>query len=79
MLNRYQDFDATLNDGELVVNKNYYSFLLLIGIAIAIIFILFKFSIPTNNIQSGGNLSNNTYYVVLGIILLTLVIYYRSK
>jgi hypothetical protein len=80
MLDHYQDVDETLNDGDLKITQNYYSFLLLLGLAIAIIFILYKLSFTSQpNIQSGGSLNNNAYYIILGIVILTIVIYYRFK
>lgn len=78
MLGKYQDVDETLNDGDLKITQNYYSFLLLLILAVAILFILYKLSFTSQtNIQSGGSLNNNAYYIILGIIIITFVIYYK--
>jgi len=80
MLDRYQDVDETINDGDLKITQNYYTFLLLLALVIAIIFILYKFSVsPQPNIQRGGSLNSNAYYIILGIIGFMLIIHYLSK
>ena len=73
LMNEYQTLEEQQTQGDIKINQNYYSFLLLIGLAIIIIFMLYTFSGSTSNtssIQRGGNLSNRAYYYVFGIILL---------
>jgi hypothetical protein len=78
MLNEYQTLDQAQTQGDIMINQNYYSFLLLLGLAIVILIILYKFgfSSTTENappvLQSGGELGINAYYIIFGIILLLL-------
>lgn len=75
MLDEYQSLDEQQTEGNLHISQNYYSFILLSLLVILFVFILYKFSTPitTTNIQSGGKLSNNVYYIVLGIVLLIFI------
>lgn len=64
--------------GGLTVNKNYYSFILLLFVVIVIIIIIYKMaSSSTNlqNIQRGGELGSNSYYIIYLIVMLVLTIY----
>ena len=79
MLNDYQTLDQGQDAANIMINQNYYSFVLLMGLAIVVLFILYKFGLPSptqNNtplIQSGGELGTNAYYVIFGIILVILI------
>ena len=86
MLNEYQTLDEQQVQGDIHISQNYYSFILLMILVIVFIFMLFKFSIPSSQstttstfIQSGGQLGTNAYYIVIGIILLTLLLAYYNK
>ena len=84
MVNEYQDLDQKQSEGNIHINKNYYSFILLLGIVIIVVIVLVYFtssgtSTTTNNmaaplIQSGGELGINTYYIVFVIILVSVII-----
>lgn len=76
----YNTLDSDYNQGSLTVSQNYYSFLLLMFFAIIFIFVLvhlstsalrnnsqYGYSAP--NIESGGVLGTNAYYILFGIIL----------
>jgi hypothetical protein len=85
MVNEYQDLDQEQNEGNIRINSNYYSFLLLFGLVIFIVIILTKFTIfsgsssfgANNYFQSGGQLGEiNVYYIIFAIILLAIFIYY---
>ena len=83
MINEYKTLDQKQVQGNIIINQNYYSFILLMGLVVAVIFILYKFSdsnklIQTSNlVQSGGYISSNTSYIIFGIILL-IVIYFLT-
>ena len=81
MLDEYQGLDEQQIEGNLHISQNYYSFILLFLLIILFVFILYKFSgeVKTTNIQTGGKLSNNVYYIVLGIVLLIFTIYLFNK
>lgn len=85
LLLQYRDLDKTQQDTGLVVNKNYYTFLLLLGLVILASFLLVKFTVETNLNTSipvpvlNGDLGKNAYYIVFGIIIVTVIVYFISK
>ena len=88
MMNEYQTLDQQQIQGDLTINQNYYSYLLLLTLAIIIIFILYKLTgilmingpmINGPMLQSGDDLGKNAYYIVSGLILLTVVLYFLMK
>jgi hypothetical protein len=81
MMKEYQTLDETQNEGNIKINQNYYSFILLLALSLLIVYMLYKFSSPSiksgsSLLQSGGALSNNTYYIVFGIIIMALTIHF---
>lgn len=89
MVNEYQDLDQAQIEGNIKINENYYSFLLLFALCIFIIIILYKMSASSSSSSSssffsqqggefGSELGINIYYVIFIIILLAIVIYYYS-
>lgn len=84
MLNEYQTLDAQQIEGNIHISQNYYSFILLMILVILFIFMLYKFSIPSSQssttfVQNGGQLGRSAYYIVFGIILLTLLLTFYNK
>jgi hypothetical protein len=84
MLNEYQTLDEQQVQGNIHISQNYYSFILLMFLAILVIFLLYKFSIPsaqssTTFIQNGGQLGTSAYYMVFGIFLLILLLTCYNK
>lgn len=80
LMNEYQTLEEQQIQGDIKINQNYYSFLLLIALAIIILFMVYNLSGSTPSIQSGGNLSSNAYYYVFGIILVVFcIIYYYTN
>ena len=88
MVKKYEDLDESQIQGELKITQNYYSYILLVIIAIGIVAILYKFSnVFTGgesngnsefNIQTGGELSENTSVFLLIIIVVILVANYYT-
>lgn len=82
MVNEYQHLDQAQTEGNIKINANYYSFLLLFALSICVIIILYKLSGTSQPSQSsgyfqqGGELGINPYYILFGIILLAIFIYY---
>jgi hypothetical protein len=76
LMNEYQTLEEQQIQGDIKINQNYYSFLLLIALTIMIIFMVYNLSGSTPSIQSGGNLNSNAYYYVFGIILVVFCIMY---
>jgi hypothetical protein len=93
MLDNYEDASQEVEEGDLRVTQNYYSYILLTILAIIVVYILFKLSVTftsnSNNsynsynsysgFQTGGQLSKNTYYIVFFIIFLSVFIYHYFK
>jgi gas vesicle protein len=79
MLEEYQTLDEKQIEGSKHISQNYYFFILLILFVLLFVYILYNLSshMTTSSnsiIQTGGELSNNTYYIIFGIgfiILLT--------
>jgi hypothetical protein len=85
MLDDYKTLDQEQNQGNIMINQNYYSFILLLGLAILVIIILYKFGMPQASqsnpplMQTGGELGINAYYIVFAIILVILIINFIYK
>jgi len=84
MLNEYQTLDEQHIQGNIHISQNYYSFILLMILVVLVIFLLYKFSIPsaqstTKIVQNGGQLGTSAYYIVFGIFLLILLLTCYNK
>jgi uncharacterized membrane protein YhaH (DUF805 family) len=88
MVGEYQTLDKEQIEGDIMINQNYYSFILLLALAIIIIIVLYFFngsstSASNSNsqpiLQTGGKLGRNAYYLVFGIILLMFITNYSFK
>jgi len=85
ILYEYQNLDKTQKDSHLIVNQNYYTFLLLLGLVILVCFLLMKFTFGSKieigfpSLNFDGELGKNVYYIVFGIILLTIGIHFYNK
>jgi hypothetical protein len=85
-LKEHSTLDETQQQGNLLINANYYSFLLLLGLAIAIMFILYKFPIlnapkenNTSQFESEDTKINHSFYAIVAIIFSILIIYLNYK
>jgi hypothetical protein len=78
IMDEHSNLDQNQNLGSIATNQNYYSFLLLAAIVIVIIIIIVKISAPsvTTNIQTGGDLNKNAYFIVIGMFLAAILIYF---
>ena len=84
LLEQYETLDATENENEIVITKNYYTYILLFILVIASVFLLVKISMPSNSpavptIQYGGELNQNAYYILFAMILIVVSINYLIK
>jgi hypothetical protein len=84
MLDEYQTLDEQQVEGNIHISQNYYSFILLMILALLVIFLLYKFSMPsaqstTTYIQNGGELGISAYYMVFGIFILILLLTCYNK
>jgi NADH:ubiquinone oxidoreductase subunit 3 (subunit A) len=83
LLNEYETLENKQNQNQIKVTKNYYSYILLIIFAVAVIVLLYiafgSSGSSTSNIQTGGKLRMNTYYIVFSLIILISVINYFWK
>lgn len=73
MVRQFQTIDAAYENGNINVTSNYYSYIILLIVAIFLIFVLLKFSIP-NEQRGGGNLNFNSnsifIFCLLGFIII---------
>ncbi len=83
MLLAYQDLDAAAKQGDIKITQSYYSYFLLVVIAVGAIIILYKFSgiftsdqnvYPQNNVPDVVTSSINKYYIILIIIIIIIII-----
>ena len=85
LLNSYEVLEQTEKQGEIKVNQNYYSYILLFIIAIGAVIMMYKFlnvdkNTETNTfIQTGGEVSENTSIFLLIIIVIILVVNYYTN
>jgi len=75
LLKEYETLDTSQDENEIIIYKNYYSYILLSILAISMIFLLYTVysqSGPANTstVQYGGKLTMATYYVIIFMILL---------
>jgi len=76
MLNQYQDTEREIDEGNIVITKNYYTYILLFLLAIITVYILINLSLPTNTQYGGGKISYNILYILFFILLVMLVIHF---
>ena len=80
-LKQYETLDNTEDENEIIIYKNYYSYILLSILAISLLFLLYTvYSQPgqssTSTVQYGGKLTMATYYVIIFMILFIVGIKY---
>jgi len=82
MLREYETLDSSEDQNQINITQNYYSYILLSILAIAMLFLLYTVysqSAPANtsSVQYGGKLTMGTYYVIFFMILfITLIKYF---
>lgn len=79
MLNQYQDTESAIEQGNIVITKNYYTYILLFALAIIAVFILMQLYIPTNTQYGGGKINNNILYILFCVLLVILVIHFSKN
>jgi hypothetical protein len=82
-LNEYKNLEEEQYNSELVTNSNYFSYVLLLFLAIICIYMVIKISSTSNsqnyNTQYGGKLGNKPYYIIFIILFLILFVYYYKN
>ena len=81
LLDDYKTLDNTQQEYEVKITQNYYLYIVYFILAIIIVYFLYKLSYPSpsSNIQYGGELGVNTYYIIFFIILLLMFVRYTIK
>lgn len=76
LLNQYETLNSVKDEEDVRINKNYYTYILLIGLLLAILFIFYKISITnvSQTIQYGGELGKSTYVILFTLILIIIAI-----
>lgn len=81
LLKEYETLDTSEDENEIMIYKNYYSYILLSILAICLLFLLYTvYSQPgqssTSTVQYGGKLTMATYYIIIFMIILIVGIKY---
>ena len=74
-IKKYQDLNKSQNEGEIVITKNYSTFIASVIIFLIIMVLFIKMTSTTSTVQQGGSLKNNTYILIFIIILITFIIW----
>jgi NADH:ubiquinone oxidoreductase subunit 3 (subunit A) len=69
----YQTLDQQQTEGNLVVNQNYYSFILLFILAVATIIALYMFGAASSESSGDGSESSIMSYAMIGLILVVVM------
>jgi hypothetical protein len=77
MLNQYQENEREIDEGNIILTKNYYTYILLFALVIIIIFIIIKLSLPDKQYGGGKMTSNNLYILLFILLLLFLVNFFK--
>jgi hypothetical protein len=78
MLKNYQETEREIDQGNIAITKNYYTYILLLGLVVVVVFILIKISLPTKQ-SGGGKMTNNILYILFFILLLMLLIHFSKN
>jgi NADH:ubiquinone oxidoreductase subunit 3 (subunit A) len=78
MLNEYQESEREIDQGNIVLTKNYYTYILLFALVIIIVFIIIKLSLPIKQ-SGGGKMSSNYLYILFFILLLLFLVNFLDK
>ena len=77
-LKDYENLENTENENNIKLTQNYYSYILLVIFSLIIIVVLYLFSGSKNNsqqnIQYGGDLNKNGYYIIFGLLIVIVFI-----
>ena len=78
-LNQYETLDNTENENQIIISKNYYTYILLTILAVGMVIFLYKIFDSRNTttspvIQYGGELGTSAYYIVFGLILFVIIL-----
>jgi len=79
VLASYELLDEKQTQGSIMINQNYYSFILLLGLVIIIIYVLYNFTglkaqFTTPPVHTEGQLNRKAYVFVFGIIVIIVAI-----
>jgi hypothetical protein len=74
-IKKYQDLNKAQNEGEIVITKNYSTFIVSVIIILIIVGLFIKMMPNTSTVQQGGGLKNTTYILIFIIVLITFIIW----
>jgi hypothetical protein len=81
LLDEYNTLDRTEGENQIKITQNYYSYILLCILAVAVIFLLVKINVPsqTSTIQYGGELGINAYFILYIIIVAIIIVKFSTN
>jgi hypothetical protein len=78
-LNEYEALDDVENENQIIITKNYYTYILFTILAVLVIILFYKIITSKTAqtapiIQQGGALGRSAYYITFGLVLLVIVL-----
>jgi NADH:ubiquinone oxidoreductase subunit 3 (subunit A) len=78
MLDDYETLSSAQNENDIKLTQNYYTYILLVILSITVVILLYVIFGSKNtvqqNIQTGGDLNKNSYFVILVLIIFIVAI-----
>ena len=74
-IKKYQDLNKAQSEGEIVITKNYSTFIASVIIVLIIVALFIKLLPNTPTVQQGGSLKNNTYILIFIMALIIFIIW----
>jgi len=78
MLDDYETLSSAQNENDIKLTQNYYTYILLLILSITVVILLYVIFGSKNtvqqNIQTGGDLNKNSYFVILVLIIFIVAI-----
>lgn len=83
IINQYETLENTDNENQIKITQNYYTYILLFILVIAISVLMYKMLGSTNTtyqvIQTGGELGINVYYFIFALIIFVIILNFSIK
>ena len=81
MIRQYETLNSAIENGDINVTSNYYSYISLLFITILLVFLLFKFSFTGSQSGGGNNINyiHNVYKLLPFLLALFAILYFIKK
>lgn len=75
MIRQFETINAAYENGNINVTANYYSYIVLVIVAVFLIFVLIKYSIPSQQMGGGNNLNFGTNQILIYLLLGAIIVF----